>query len=127
MKVFFTITGMNHYFGLEFMKPDMQVRLEKEMQRQDNLTARLDERFRAEYEKRRSAFATELAKLTALDPMRVLLRGYARATDGKGRTVDSVNCVNIEDEISIAVSDGTIRSVVTAVDRKGGENDGGKD
>ena len=30
MKVFFTITGMNHYFGLEFMKPDMQVRLEKE-------------------------------------------------------------------------------------------------
>ena len=104
-----------------------QVRLEKEMQRQDNLTARLDERFRAEYEKRRSAFATELAKLTALDPMRVLLRGYARATDGKGRTVDSVNCVNIEDEISIAVSDGTIRSVVTAVDRKGGENDGGKD
>lgn len=104
-----------------------QVRIEKEMQRQDNLESRLDERFKAEYEKRRSALDTEMAKLQALDPMRVLLRGYARVTDTNAHTVDSVNCVNIEDEISIAVADGVIRSQVVAIERKERESDGRKD
>ena len=29
-KIYFTITGTNHYFGNEFLKPDMKVRLIKE-------------------------------------------------------------------------------------------------
>ena len=32
-KIYFTITGTNHYFGNDFLKPDMKVRLIKE---QDN-------------------------------------------------------------------------------------------
>ena len=30
MKIWFTITGMNHYHGQDFLKKDMKVRLEKE-------------------------------------------------------------------------------------------------
>ena len=29
-KIYFTITGTNHYFGNDFLKPDMKVRLIKE-------------------------------------------------------------------------------------------------
>lgn len=95
-------------------------RIEKEMQRCDMLYGKLNERFTASFEKKNSAFATDLAKLEALDPMKVLLRGYARATDKDGRTVDSVKCVNIMEEVLISVSDGVIRTNVTGVEAKEG-------
>lgn len=98
-------------------------RLEKEMQRCDMLNVRLNERMEAILQQRRSAFATELAQLTALDPMAVLLRGYARATDKQGNTVDSVKCVKIEDEVSVVVADGVIHSVVTSIENKEGKQD----
>ena len=95
-------------------------RIEKEMQRCDMLYGKLNERFTSSFEKKNSAFATDLAKLEALDPMKVLLRGYARATDKDGRTVDSVKCVNIEEEVLISVSDGVIRTNVTGIETKEG-------
>ncbi|MBP5186302.1 MAG: exodeoxyribonuclease VII large subunit [Clostridiales bacterium] len=95
-------------------------RIEKEMQRCDMLYGKLNERFAASFEKKNSAFSTDLAKLEALDPMKVLLRGYARATDKDGRTVDSVKCVNIMEEVLISVSDGVIRTNVTGIEAKEG-------
>lgn len=95
-------------------------RIEKEMQRCDMLYGKLNERFTASFEKKNSAFSTDLAKLEALDPMKVLLRGYARATDKDGRTVDSVKCVNIMEEVLISVSDGVIRTSVTGIEAKEG-------
>ncbi|MCR5059103.1 MAG: exodeoxyribonuclease VII large subunit [Clostridiales bacterium] len=95
-------------------------RIEKEMQRCDMLYGKLNERFAASFEKKNSAFFTDLAKLEALDPMKVLLRGYARATDKDGRTVDSVKCVNIMEEVLISVSDGVIRTSVTGIEAKEG-------
>ena len=95
-------------------------RIEKEMQRCDMLYAKLNERFTSAFEKKNSAFTMDLAKLEALDPMKVLLRGYARATDKDGRTVDSVKCVNIEEEVLISVSDGVIRTNVTGIETKEG-------
>lgn len=97
-----------------------QYRLEKEMQRCDMLNVRLLEKMNVVLEKKRSAFATDIARLSSLDPMAVLLRGYARATDAEGNTVDSIKCVNMKDEVSIAVADGVIRTVVTAVESKEG-------
>ncbi len=98
-----------------------QFLLEKEMQRCDILSERLSERMRDELQNRQSAFATDLARLTALDPMAVLLRGYARATDSNGCSVDSIKCVNIDDEIAVAVSDGVISGRVTSIRGKEGE------
>ncbi len=98
-----------------------QFRIEKEMQRCDILTGKLNEKMSASYEKKKSAFTADLAKLGALDPMKVLLRGYSRVTDKEGKTVDSVKCVNIKDEVLISVSDGLLRSVVTSVENKEGK------
>lgn len=95
-------------------------RIEKEMQRYDILLGKLNEKMTASYERKKGAFATDLAKLEALDPMKVLLRGYSRVTDASGKTVDSIKCVNIKDEVLISVPDGAIRSVVTAIETKEG-------
>ena len=95
-------------------------RIEKEMQRYDNLLGKLNEKMTASYERKKGAFTTDLAKLEALDPMKVLLRGYSRVTDASGKTVDSIKCVNIKDEVLISVPDGAIRSVVTAIETKEG-------
>ena len=95
-------------------------RIEKEMQRYDILLGKLNEKMTASYERKKGAFATDLAKLEALDPMKVLLRGYSRVTDASGKTVDSINCVNIKDKVLISVPDGAIRSVVTAIETKEG-------
>ena len=75
----------------------------------------------ASFEKNKGVFTTDLAKLGALDPMKVLLRGYSRVTDPSGKTVDSIKCVNIKDEVLISVSDGTLRSVVSSIEAKEGE------
>lgn len=96
-------------------------RIEKEMQRCDALSSKLSEKMTSSFEKKKGIFATDLAKLGALDPMKVLLRGYSRVTDTSGKTVDSVKCVNIKDEVVISVSDGTIRSTVSKVEPKEGE------
>ena len=96
-------------------------RIEKEMQRCDILYTKLTEKMNSAYEKRKGAFAADMAKLEALDPMKVLLRGYSRTTDTEGKTVDSVKCVNIDEEILVSVSDGVIRSVVRSVEKKEGE------
>lgn len=96
-------------------------RIEKEMQRCDVLSSKLSEKMTSSFEKKKGIFTTDLAKLGALDPMKVLFRGYSRVTDTSGKTVDSVKCVNIKDEVVISVSDGTIRSTVSKVEPKEGE------
>ena len=96
-------------------------RIEKEMQRFDVLSGKLNEKMAQAFDKKKNVFTTDLAKLGALDPMKVLLRGYSRVTDISGKTVDSIKCVNIKDEVLISVSDGSIRSVVTSVEAKEGE------
>ena len=44
--------------------------------------------------------------------MSVLLRSYSYVTDGNSRTVDSVKCVNIDETITIHVSDGQLGAKV---------------
>ena len=101
-----------------------QFRLEKEMQRMDMMRQNLSDKMNHILEKKTGAFTTDIARLQALDPMAVLLRGYARATDSEGHTVDSVKCVNIESNISIVVADGVIHSVVTSIENKEGAEHG---
>ena len=56
---------------------------------------------------------TETAsKLSALNPVAVLMRGYSYITDTDNKTVSSVSDVNVGDKISIKVSDGILSAVV---------------
>lgn len=56
---------------------------------------------------------TETAsKLSALNPIAVLMRGYSYITDTDNKTVSSISDVNVGDKINIKVSDGTLSAVV---------------
>ena len=59
-------------------------------------------------------FYTQAAKLEAMSPLKVLLRGYAMVQDDSQQVVRSVSQVKENDRIAISVSDGTIQAVVTA-------------
>ena len=52
------------------------------------------------------------AKLSALNPIAVLMRGYSFTTDADNNTISSVNDVNSGDTLSIRVTDGEISAVV---------------
>ena len=47
-------------------------------------------------------------KLSGLDPMRVLLRGYAAVLDPEGQVVSSAAAVQPGDALSIRMADGTL-------------------
>lgn len=57
------------------------------------------------------AFTAEVSKLEALNPLSVMARGYSIAQKD-GKTVSSVNALEIEDVISISFSDGKINATV---------------
>ncbi len=52
------------------------------------------------------------SKLSALNPVAVLMRGYSYTTDEKGEAVNSIKNVKNGDNITVTVSDGEISAVV---------------
>ncbi|MDO5329342.1 MAG: exodeoxyribonuclease VII large subunit [Coriobacteriia bacterium] len=50
------------------------------------------------------------AKLEDKSPLTILSRGYSATTDVNGKLVKSINDVNIDDDINVAVSDGIINA-----------------
>ncbi len=69
-------------------------------------------------EEKKRAFAANAAKLEALSPMAVLLRGYSAAFTEKGKLIHSVEEANIGDKIALSVSDGTIYTEVIGKETK---------
>lgn len=63
-------------------------------------------------EEKKRRFAADAAKLEALSPMAVLLRGYSAAFKEAGGLVQSVEDVDTGDRIALSVSDGTIYTEV---------------
>ena len=52
--------------------------------------------------------------LNALSPLATLERGYAIAFDAQGRTVQSIQQVNVDDTLRVRVRDGEIAAKVTS-------------
>jgi exodeoxyribonuclease VII large subunit len=61
-------------------------------------------------------------RLDALNPGNVLKRGYSYVCDKDGKAVESVGSVNIGDNVSIVLSDGTLLSEIKDIENK---DDGG--
>ena len=59
-----------------------------------------------------------MAKLEALSPMAVLLRGYSAAFGEQGTLIRSVKEVECGDKIALSVSDGTIYTEVIGKETK---------
>ena len=65
---------------------------------------------------RRNRFISCAAKLDAMSPLKVLSRGYSVVSDTSGKVITSTNQVHKNDEISIRMSDGMVRTIVTQVE-----------
>ena len=52
------------------------------------------------------------SKLSALNPVSVLMRGYSYVTNKDNKPVSSINDVSVGDKISVKVNDGTFNAVV---------------
>lgn len=72
----------------------------------------LDTKMHGITENKRICLAGSAGRLESVSPLAVIGRGYAIATDEEGRTVPSVDCVNVGEGLSVRVSDGYIKTRV---------------
>lgn len=81
-------------------------------------TNRLNNAFSNIFNSKKIDFSRINSKLFALNPMAVLSRGYSYVVDGDGKIVKSINQVNVNEEISINVQDGTLNAKVISKEGK---------
>ena len=77
--------------------------------------------FEAVFKEKASRLSVVSSKLTALNPMAVLSRGYAAVFDGDGRVINSVKALKKDDEISLNVADGKAKAKIVDIIPKGEE------
>ncbi|SFJ22406.1 Exodeoxyribonuclease VII large subunit [Halobacillus dabanensis] len=85
-------------------------------------TIQLQKRFENLLQKKKERFHTNIDKLTLVNPLDIMKRGYAIPFDEKGDVVKRVHHVERGDSLSLKVQDGMIACKVTAV--KEDEDDG---
>ena len=89
---------------------------------------RLQERIIAAGERwlyeRKQQFGHMAAAMDAMSPLKVLARGYAFASGSDGSLIRSVSHVQIGDEISLRVTDGSIRCAVRKITEERSDNHG---
>ncbi len=59
--------------------------------------------------KKKTSLVSNIAKLDALSPLKVLSRGYSLATDTDGKLISSVKNVNSDDEFMLKLQDGSTK------------------
>ena len=61
---------------------------------------------------KKQKFLMNTAKLDAMSPLKVLTRGYSVAQKCNGEVISSVKSIQVDDKISVTVSDGSFRAIV---------------
>lgn len=75
--------------------------------------------FESVFKEKASRLSVVSSKLTALNPMAVLSRGYAAVFDGDGKVINSVKSLKKDDEITLNVADGKATAKITDIIPKG--------
>ena len=78
----------------------------------DSLQAELVRLFTERLAGEQKRFTQVMAKLDALNPMKVLARGYAVAQDSQGRIVKSIKETEVGQNLDIQLSDGLLECTV---------------
>lgn len=73
------------------------------------------------YNAKANRLSVAASKLTALNPMAVLSRGYAAVFDGNGKVINSVEKLKKDDDITFKVSDGEAKAKIYEISPKGEE------
>lgn len=78
---------------------------------------RLDQAAERFVQQRSSAFASRVAVLQSLSPLRVLARGYTAAFDESGHTVTSVQSLSEGERLSLRFHDGSANMTVNQIEK----------
>jgi exodeoxyribonuclease VII large subunit len=95
---------------LRLCSPQQRFRIQEEKRVQ--LTARLQKNMQLYLARRQSDYSRMQEKLTQLDPLRILQRGYAAVYDAQGKILPTAAQVYAQDTIHIRMQDGTITAKV---------------
>ena len=82
------------------------------------LTERLVSIIKERLNNKREKFIYSSSKLSALNPMSVLSRGYGAIFDKNEKVIKSINDVNIGENVTVKIRDGSIKATVYDVERK---------
>lgn len=108
--------------GIAFYWDKAAKLLEKEIhenaQLADSLQQELTQAMAAELDAKKHRLSLMAAKLSALSPLTVLSRGYSITTTAGHRAVQCVSDVSVGDTIRTTVTDGTISSVVSGIEKE---------
>ena len=105
--------------GARFNLDRLMTYIETSMAFVDDQSERMDSSMVKYFELRGERIGAISARLTSLDPNRVLDRGYSYITDGTGRAVTSVGSLTEGSSIDIRMRDGRAVADITEVIRDG--------
>ncbi len=74
---------------------------------------RMSSTYEAILDRKKHLFFTQTAKLDAMSPLKVLTRGYSVVKNQSGSLITRISQIDIDQSISIRVSDGTVCATVT--------------
>jgi exodeoxyribonuclease VII large subunit len=77
---------------------------------------KLDSAILTLYKEKSHSFGILCAKLNTISPLNTLSRGYAIVQNGENRAITSVNDINVNDRISVTLSDGKFSALIDDVD-----------
>jgi len=101
---------------LDLLSPGWQIK--QCMQRLDNSSLRMDYFVNRYFLQQRQQLELMEEKIISYDPRHVLGRGYALVEDKDGSVITTIKRVQLDQDISVHISDGTISADVTGVKEK---------
>jgi len=94
-------------------------RIKQRMQRLDNLSLRMDHLVNRYFLQKRQQLELAQEKIISFDPRHIFERGYVLVEDKNGSVITTIKQVQLGQDISVHVSDGTILADVTGIKKKG--------
>ncbi len=85
----------------------------------DNIAEKLDTRIQALLEKKKFTMVNSVSKLEALNPLKVIARGYSAVFNDKGKLIKSIDDVKVDDSVKFRTIDGKVVAVVKERIRNG--------
>ncbi len=95
-------------------------KLERSRLKLDNLSARIGSSAEGALRDAKAELSEISAKLSGLNPLSVLSRGYSAVENADGHVVASVSQVGVGQSVSIIMFDGSLRAEVTEISKKSG-------
>ncbi|MBW1821195.1 MAG: exodeoxyribonuclease VII large subunit, partial [Deltaproteobacteria bacterium] len=108
------VTESKNRLGL--LSPGWQIK--QRMQRLDNFSLRMDHLVNQYFLQRRQQLELVEEEIISSNPRYVLGRGYALVEDKDGSVITTIKQVQLDQDISVHISDGTVSAGVTGIKEK---------